>query len=375
MQGSIRERSAGVWQIRVSLGRDQTTGRYRYASATVRGGRRDAQRAAAKLFSKASEGKLVTTADTLDELFARWLAHLESLDRAPKTLVEHRRMATEISSRLGKVKLRDLRGTDIDALYDHLRRKGLSTSTVRRYHAVLSAALNRAVRWGLLERSPLLHATPPPLGTVEASCPLPAEVNQLIDMAEQHDPLLASFLLLAATTGCRRGELCGLRWSDIDLDGAQLIIRRAISDVPGRLEVRSTKTGRIRRLSLDTLSVGALRAQLDRARASAAQVGGSLEDEAYVWSQAVDHSEPWRPSRVSASFVRIRGEAGLPSVQLHHLRHFAASVMLAGGVDVRTAAGRLGHAQPAITLKTYAHVMEAADRNAADIVGRVLEKT
>ena len=171
-----------MWQVRV-VGRNPATGRYSYASTTVRGGRRDAQRAAAKLVNQASDGLVATNAGTLDELLSRWLRHLEGLGRAPKTLVEHRRMAAEVSARLGRTKLRKLQGSDLDAFYDHLRAKGLSPSTVRRYHAVVSAALHQAIRWGLIERSPAIQATPPSAPINEPDCPSPDEVKRLIEVA------------------------------------------------------------------------------------------------------------------------------------------------------------------------------------------------
>jgi len=100
-----------VWQVRVSLGRSPATGHYSYASTTVRGGRRDAQRAAAKLVNQGNDGLVATNAGTLDELLSRWLTHLEGLGRAPKTLVEHRRMAAEVSARLGRNKALQRYGT------------------------------------------------------------------------------------------------------------------------------------------------------------------------------------------------------------------------------------------------------------------------
>jgi integrase len=93
----------------------------------------------------------------------------------------------------------------------------------------------------------------------------------------------------------------------------------------------------------------------------------------YVWSQDLDHGSPWRPDRVTHSFERIRDQAGLPTTRFHHLRHFTATMMLASGVDVRTAAGRLGHSDSSVTLRTYAHVLEQRDREAASVLGRLLE--
>ena len=86
----------------------------------------------------------------------------------------------------------------------------------------------------------------------EPDAPTPEQIKLLIERAEEKDPELATLLFVAATTGCRRGELCGLRWSDVDFEKGVLLVRRSVSDLPGRVEIRSTKTGHIRKMALDT---------------------------------------------------------------------------------------------------------------------------
>ena len=370
MQGSLRERSPGVWQVRVSLGRDPATKRYRYVSATVRGGRRLAQREAARLVKQASEGRIPLERESLGGLLERWLEHIEARGRAPKTLLENRRMAAVITAELGTKELRRLRGRDLDALYDNLRKRGLSPTSVRRYHAVLSASLNQAVRWGLLEHSPASQATPPSLERNEAPTPEPEKVKRLIEAGQQKDPEFATLLFVAATTGCRRGELCGLKWSDIDFEVGSITVRRSVSDLPGRVEVRTTKTGLIRRLALDVATIAVLETQKEFATQRCSAVGVALHEDAYVWSQTANYTEPLRPARITTQFTELRSEVGMGRMRFHDLRHFAATVMLAGGVDVRTVAGRLGHSRPTLTLQTYAHVMEVTDRRAADILAK-----
>jgi integrase len=122
-------------------------------------------------------------------------------------------------------------------------------------------------------------------------------------------------------------------------------------------------------MALDAATNAVLAVQKDLASQRCTTVGVALGSDAFIWSQAPDYSEPLRPGRVTSRFAELRGDLGLGSVRFHHLRHFAATVMLAGGVDVRTVAGRLGHSRPTLTLQTYAHVMEVTDRRAAEIVG------
>jgi integrase len=368
VQGSLRERSPGVWQVRVSLGRDPATKRYRYVTTTVHGGRRAAQREAARLVKEATEGKIPLERETLAGLLERWLDHIEARGRAPKTLLENRRMAVVINEELGTKELRKLRGRDLDGFYDRLRRRGLSSTSVRRYHAVLSASLNQAVRWGLLEHSPTAQATPPGLERNEPAAPSPEMIKRLIEAAQETDSEFATLLFVAATTGCRRGELCGLRWSDVDFENGTLVVRRSVSDLPGRVELRTTKTGLVRRMALDIATIAVLEAQKTLARERCAALGVDLQPDAFVWSQAPDYLQPLRPSRVTTQFSELRTRVGLGLIRFHHLRHFAATVMLAGGIDVRTVAGRLGHSRPTLTLQTYAHVMDVTDRKAAAVL-------
>jgi len=370
VSGSLRERSPGVWQVRVSLGRDPKTHRYRYAHATVHGGRRAAQREAARLVKEANDGKIPFERETLAGLLERWLDHIEARGRAPKTLLENRRMAAVITEELGEKNLRKLRGRDLDGFYDGLSRRGLSPTSVRRYHAVLSASLNQAVKWGLLEHSPAAQATPPGLERSEPAAPSAENIKLLIEAAQESDPEFSTLLFVAATTGCRRGELCGLQWSDVDVDTGSLVVRKSVSDLPGRVEVRTTKTGLVRRMALDPATLAVLEVQRNLAAARCGAVGVALAPDAFVWSQAPDYKQPLRPSRVTAQFTELRSRLGLGTIRFHHLRHFAATVMLAGGIDVRTVAGRLGHSRPTLTLQTYAHVLDVTDRKAADILAR-----
>ena len=266
--------------------------------------------------------------------------------------------------------LRKLRGRDLDGFYGRLRRRGLSSTSFRRYHAVLSASLNQAVRWGLVEHSPAAQATPPGLEHNEPAAPSAENIKLLIEEAQERDSEFATLLFVAATTGCRRGELCALQWSDVDLEDGSLVVRKSVSDLPGRVEVRTTKTGLVRRMALDPATVAVLEAQRNLAAARCAAIGVALEPDAFVWSQAPDYKQPLRPSRVTAQFTELRSRLGLGAIRFHHLRHFAATVMLAGGIDVRTG-GR-----PPRTLSADTHPSDVrprhdvTDRKAADILAR-----
>lgn len=370
MPGSLRQRGPNVWQIRVSAGRDPATGRYRYVSRTVEGGKRAAQLAAAELALAVERGHIRPLRGSVAELLEQWMAHLEVQGRAPSTLVRYRSaIAANIVPALGHIDVARLSASDLDAFYAALLGRGLKPLSVRKCHAILSAALRQAVRWGWIDRSPIERASPPSSRSREIVPPTVAEVRILLERCEQSNSDLASLIYVAVTTGCRRGELCGLRWSDVDLDGATLVVARSVSDTPGRVEVKETKTHQTRRLALDGSTVEVLRHQHGRATERALAVGVSFDADSYVWSQEVDGSEPYRPDRVTGAFCGLRNRAGLRHLTFHGLRHFSATALAGRGVGVRTIAGRLGHANPNVTLRTYAHFLDVADREAAAVMG------
>jgi integrase len=185
-------------------------------------------------------------------------------------------------------------------------------------------------------------------------------------------PELACFLVLAAATGARRSELVALRWTDVDLDGGTVSISRGVVFGPDGLVEKGTKTHTARRVALDERTLRAVAEHRDRMRERAAFCRVPLRDDAFVFSNAADCSEPWFPDSVSRAFKRLCAAEGLRDVRLHDLRHFVATQLLSAGVDVRTVAGRLGHRNAATTLNVYAHFLQQADRAAADVIGDVI---
>ena len=142
----------------------------------------------------------------------------------------------------------------------------------------------------------------------------------------------------------------------------------------GALFEKETKTHASRRISLDAGTVEQLRFHRVRCKQAAAAAETILSDDTYVFSHDVANRTPWRPDYVTLAFTRVRDDLGL-KVRLHDLRHFAATSMLVSGHDVRTVSGRLGHADAATTLGVYAHFLESADKDAADLMGEILGPT
>ena len=258
------------------------------------------------------------------------------------------------------------------------RREGrpLSVASVRRVHVVVRRSLSQAKRWGWVSENVAADASPGRVPRREITPPDPEVTMRLIEQAEAEDPDFGVFLRLAATTGARRGELCALRWRDVDLNEGTVTISRALVDcADGGYVEKDTKTHAARRIALDASMVKSLRAhkqrQAERALIGGVRIGGQTR----VFSYEPDGSVPWRPDGVTARFVRLRDGLGFTGVRLHDLRHFVATRMLAAGVPVPTVSGRLGHANSSTTLNVYSHFLEASDREAAEALGRLLDST
>jgi integrase len=158
---------------------------------------------------------------------------------------------------------------------------------------------------------------------------------------------------------------------DIDFENATMVVARSISDTPGHVVVKDTKTHAARRMALDPMTVEVLRGHRETVNQRANAAGVTVASTGFIWSQSVDASEPYRPIRVSGTFRGVRDRLGLTNVTFHGLRHFSATALAGQGVGIRTIAGRLGHANPNLTLRTYAHFLEVADREAAAAMGQL----
>jgi len=243
-------------------------------------------------------------------------------------------------------------------------------------HRVLRKALNDAVLWGLLARSPLLGVKPPRQAAPEMRSWTPDEARHFLCVVEG-DRLYALWVVVLAT-GMRRGELAGLRWADVDLDAGVLAVRRSRVSVSYLVHEADPKTRSSRRtISLDPLVIGVLRAfrrcQLEERLAW----GPAWTDTGYVFTS--EDGLPLHPERITVLFGRLVASAGLSKVRLHDLRHTSASLMLAAGVHPKIVSERLGHSSVSITLDLYSHVIpglqaEAAEKLGEMILGRALTR-
>jgi integrase len=246
----------------------------------------------------------------------------------------------------------------------------MAASTVRQIHSIVSATLSAAVRWEWISSNPARVAQRPRAKAPEPNPPSAADAARLLDAAFALDDDWGTLVWLVMTTGMRRGEVCALRWRDIDFDTETVEVRRSYVLHRGVGVEKGTKTHQMRRIALDSETVVLLREGRDRVRARLELLGAPFSESTYLFTgvKTPDHSAPYSPHAVSSRYKEMAERLGIDT-HLHSLRHYSATELLTAGVDLRTVAGRLGHGGGgATTLKVYAAWVAASDRKAAELL-------
>jgi integrase len=372
VRGTIRQRSAGSWTVIVDLGPDPVTGRRRQHWKTVRGPKREAEAELAKLIHERSTGiEQPTGHETVAEYLDRWLRDYVATNTAPKTEQTYREIAKRhLVPAFGALELVALRPAHIQAFYGRMLRSGrvdgkggLSARSVLRYHQVIHAALHQAVRWQLLVRNPADAVEPPRAERREVMGLKPGQVRALFAAADMTP--IGHLVRTAVLTGLRRGELLGLRWSDVDMDRAVLHVQQTAQRITGRGVIfRQPKTRLSRRaVALSPDAVAVLRAHRREQLEERLLAGPAYGDRDLVFASAIGTS--LEAGTITRTWTRILAVAGVGHVRWHDLRHAHATLLLRQGVHPKIVSERLGHASVGITLDTYSHVLPGLQAAAA----------
>lgn len=371
--------------LRVYVGRS-ATGAALHRSRNFRGPKKAAQAALRAFITEVeiAQGEPPSVEPTVAELFEQWMANKDH--RASTKQGYRSKIDGYLAPAFGHIKVSALRPDAIDGYYRQWERQGLATATVRQLHAILSGAFSQAVKWGWVGASPAARATPPSVHRANRRSISFEELTAIVNLAMAgaeygSGDVLPVAIGLLALTGCRRGELAALRWSEVepvDEGRGVVAIKHSLTVLTGQpWKIGPTKTHQERRVELGAQGVKMLRARRNAQEQWAARVGVKLVANPFVLSRTADGSDPCRPDTLSHQFGELVAKlwpstGGKPAWHLHSLRHYAATELIGAGMDVRTVANRLGHADASTTLKIYAHPLSERDREAATIASGTL---
>ena len=264
----------------------------------------------------------------MGELFDRWYENAAPGWAANTVRHTYSVIKVHLRPRFGHLPVGELTTADVDDFYAELRARGgqdgrgLVDATVRRIHGVLHRALAQAVRWQWVWTNPAEHASPPIVVQREIHSPPGAAVARLL-AATKETHGLHDYFCVAVSTGARRGQMCELRWRDVDLDRGTIGFARALAEGHrGGLVVVPTKNRVRNRVEIDAATLAELQHHRDNVdgRASAA-AGVVLSTDAYVFARDPEGTDPWKPNWVTKQFGRLRNANGLSGHRLHDLRH------------------------------------------------------
>lgn len=248
----------------------------------------------------------------------------------------------------------------------------LSGKTLLHYHRFLSSMLQTAVYWQLIPENPCARVKAPRSDTQEAAFLDEEAAARMVQALDGEPPLYRTAILLLLNTGLRRGELCALRWEDVDLEKGTLRICRNAVYLPHRgivMDTPKTRTS-VRVIRLPASCIPMLRSYRAFQAEQRLSVGDQWEDQDLVFTAW--NGAPLRPDSLTRWFSQFVTRHDLPKVSLHGLRHTNATLLIAAGVNLRTVSGRLGHSRAATTANIYAHAIQSADAAAAEILDDVL---
>jgi integrase len=425
-KGSIRKRG-DTYQVRVYAGVDPVTGKPRYVTETARD-EKEAERVQRRLLTEVDDQRHARTNATLGAAIDAWLRVHEAEENTRKGYETHARLY--IKPALGDVPIGNINAQLLEELYAQLRRcrircngkvkidhrvdgrhvcrtirhkrppgrprsdghhdckkagcieiecpphvcQPLSASTIRQIHIAISSALSAAVRWEWIRSNPATVAKKPRQAAPEPDPPSGEEAARILAASWEQDDTWGTFVWLTLVTGMRRAELLALRWDDFDLANGVVEIRRNYVWVNGRGVEKTTKSHRMRRIGLDEATVEVINAHHAQYESAIRELGETPTTRAFLFSHEPLRDRPYHPDAVTPRYTKMCAGLGIES-HLHALRHYSATELLTAGVDLRTVAGRLGHAGGGVTtLRVYAAWVGASDRAAAEILGSRLQR-
>jgi integrase len=395
-RGHIEERENGTFRAVVSAGTNPLTGKRNLLKSDPVEDWDQAEVELTKLLSLVDEQKHARTNLSVLELIEKWCAvstaharrtrqRRDQLIRdylAPRFAgVKARRFTTDPKASieflegyyamLQTCRYNNILGTDHRAK-DHSC-EPLKNSSVRAIHFILTAAFKQGLKWGYVGANVPAMADPPPFDQPEPDPPTPEELAPLMNEAfkELHWGL---FVWLTMISGSRRGEMCVLRWTDLSTTRRRLHVARAGDQVDGEVVETATKNKQHHYVPLDELSLELLASHRDRCAEQCKLLGIELRPDAFIFSTAPDFSTAFKPNTATQRYARAAKRHGLRSTRLHSIRHYTATELLSGGVDIKKVQGWIGHSSAATTLKFYIAWTDHADESAAEALAQTLPR-
>ncbi len=366
MRGHIVKRGKDSYSIKVSMGKDANTGKYKYQWTTVKGTKKEAEKRLSEMLHQLDNGTFMKPGrTTVADYLSKWLTDYAKVKLSPRGFERYRDIIRQhLIPAFGNLPLTQLKPEHLQKHYTAKLNDGLSARTVRYHHAVIHKALQTALKWGLVSRNVADGVDLPPIRRTQMQTWDNDDITRFLKAAKE-SPYYALFYT-ALFTGMRRSELLGLAWQDVDFLYCQVSVTRSLHHLKdGSYVFTQPKSIKSRRtIALSPSAILLLKEHKEKQELERTTMGKPLADDDLVFSTL--EGKPLRPNTITRAWVTLAARAGVKVIRLHDARHTHASIMLKQGVHPKIVQERLGHSSIEMTLDIYSHVMPGLQEAAAE---------
>lgn len=368
----IRERAKGIYEVTVDNGRDINGKRIRIYRR-IHGSKKEAKALEAELRLQIKQGTYITNnGETVKSYFDKWLKEYARPSLKPKSYESYNSICQELISRLGHIKLNSLSSLMLVGHYNYLRDRGniqkyslkqkkrLTENTILRHYRVINVALKHAVDWNLLSYNPNERVKAPKKLKVESKFYDLEQTKALLKALDGEPIKYQAIIRLALDTGCRRSELIGLEWSDINFSTGMVSITKTLQRIDKKLVDGTPKNNySIRTVPISDPTIEVLK-EYQMYLASLKDLwGNKWKGTKKIFTS--EDGDPIHPDVPRKIFETILKKYNLPIITFHSLRHTSASLQISRGISVADISRRLGHGDISTTLNVYSHAFNSGN--------------
>jgi len=377
MTGYVENRGKNTWRLVVNDGYTPDGKRKRNTKTIKAKNKREAEQLLGQLIAEIEKGRFIDpTKLTFKDFAERWLSDYAEVNLAPKTVFRYKQLLnSRIFPAMGHLKIEQIRPTHLLEFYKNLQEEDirldgkqgkLSNQTIHHYHRLLSAIFNDAIEWQVIVISPASRVKPPKVTRTQIACYDEKQTFSMLGALEAEPLKYKTAIVLALTTGLRRGEIMGLEWQDINFEDNTITVRQASQYLPGKgtftKEPKNEMSKRIISIPFSVMSL--LKEYRKEWLGSRLKVGDLWQGTNRLFTTW--DGKPMHPDTFTKWFPKFLKRHSLHLINFHALRHTSASWLMAQGLPLKSISSRLGHSNISTTADIYGHALKSVDREIAE---------